>query len=146
MGVESYLLSADDAFPDRAENLNYNQLAIIGSDIKGIDTVKLSALFSIASNSEYDPGYLHDPSYMKLDGGEDGPWVFDCGEAFVTAIAALTNDKLPDVLEKWRKTEEFNNKYDPISAEDAQLYLETIVKECRQAKTRSWKLYLYVSL
>jgi len=146
MGVLSYLVAADARLPERASGLTYQKLAIIGHDVKGLDTIMLGTLYAIALEREYDADFLNDQEHCKWNGGHDGPWLFDCSDDFVVAINGIGDNRVGAIYDRWRKTEEFNMPISPYPDEAVRFYFDTIRTECARAKENGWKLYLYISM
>jgi hypothetical protein len=115
-----------------------------GLDAKGIDTVKLGALYAILFGKEFDATFMLDSSLCS--GRDEGPWVFAVPTELVERLARLTAKQLQSVAAMWAATEQFSPKYDNWPAEAVRQILEELVGLCRRAVAERKDVLMWMCL
>lgn len=113
-----------------------------GSDIKGVDTIKLALLHAQLTGEDLDsllPAY--DPVVSASD---DGPWVFALPTSFVQRLATLGATERTAAGAQWARAEEF--ALDGWTSSDVDAVLTTICAAARNAKTAGNELFLRMAL
>ena len=144
MGVLSDLIIADRseaASINAAQGAHLDQWICLES--KGIDSIKLSTLWGILSNTEFDPSFMGGGAILD-QASDDGPWVMLAPPELVAAVADLDDARVRKVANAWAKTEEFT--LDRWPAELVHEYLAAFRQFARQARQESKDVLLWVSL
>ncbi|GAB4450376.1 MAG: hypothetical protein Fur0028_05800 [Bacteroidales bacterium] len=111
-------------------------------EYKGVDTVKISTLYAISKNEEYDMDTHH--SIQSFGEEEDGPWVFKFPEDLTKTFASIDSDKIPSIAEKWLSTEEL--EMDGWNFDDSKKVITEIVNHSKKALESNSEILVWMSL
>jgi len=142
MGVLTDLVIADESDSARIANSQYPLGEFTGIDVKGVDLVKLTTLYSILAGAPFKDVL---PQYTQAaEASEDGPWVFLLSTDFVDKLANLGESEIVDIAGRWAKTEEF--QLDGWSQNDVTVVLSDIAKLARQASAQNKRVLAWMCL
>ncbi|MCG3181932.1 MAG: hypothetical protein BIFFINMI_04378 [Phycisphaerae bacterium] len=143
MGVLTDFIVANRAEAQRVFESSCPSTDFAGLDAKGIDTVKLGTLHAILTGTQFDPTFISD---TLVDGGEDGPWVFEVPMDLVQRLGKLDAQQLQTVGVKWAATEEFSGKFDNWPSEAVLAVLQEISALCKRAVQEGKALLMWMCL
>ena len=104
----------------------------------GVDTLKLSTLWSIMDHTDWDPAMLRAFSEMKSTRSE---WTYGMPADLTQKLASLAGDDLVRVSEAWSATDEM-----ACSPAEAQELLRDLAPLARRALQTQRQLFVYTSL
>ena len=107
----------------------------------GVDTVKISTLYAISKNEEYDMDTHHS---IESFGEEEGPWVFKFPEDLTKTFASIDSGKIPSIAEKWLSTEEL--EMDGWNLDDSTEVIKEVVNHSKKALESNSELLVWISL
>ena len=109
MGQLSDLVVADVAEAEEVLAASTHAPRWPALDSKGINEINLSILAFIlkGESADVDSVVAYSQQFTELaSGGEDGPWVFQLPQEFVSGLAAIQDSALPTIADQWSKSEE----------------------------------------
>jgi hypothetical protein len=142
MGILTDLVVGDDGDAEKIVNTQVPSQAFGGVDIKGIDTVKFSALHSILTGRPIDELL---PVYQPAaTASHDEAWVFVIPTELVTRLANLTAAERQSVAERWFQTDAF--RLDRWNVQSVTTVMEKICAEATKASSSQRTLFVWVSM
>lgn len=111
-----------------------------GTDVKGLDPIKLSTLEEALTGRKVEPQFtiLHQES-------DEGPWVFEVSSELTAGLqAGLSPSKISEVAAAWMTSEEL--QLDRWSIDDAKYVIESLAALAARAKSEGKLLMLWQCL
>lgn len=145
MGVLTDFVVAAPSDAQRVGDSHCPSREFNGIEAKGIDTVKLSTLYAILTETPVDPSFMGGPSLL-YSRSDEGPWVLLVPPDLVQRVAKLRAKEVSATASDWSKTEEFSPKYSRWSPEVIEQWLQELARLCRQAVAEEKGLLMWMSL
>ena len=102
--------------------------------------VMLRKLQSLLTGVPYEE--LSEAELVAME-GEDGPWIVQLSEELRDALADAQASRLPVVVERWVRTEEF---WDQATATEVLPFLDEVTALAGRARQASERLYCWICL
>ncbi len=111
-------------------------------ELKSVDTIKISTLYSIAKNEEYNMDIHH--SFEDFGENEEGPWISKFSDDMISTLSKIKPENIDIIASKWSLTEEL--QMDGFDINDAKIIIQNLINYCKKAIDSNSKIFLWMSL